>query len=131
MRDSLLFSLLFLASLLPVSLWAQNDMRTMRVPDSYNTDSTLIQGTGWSGTGNRNESLACDLAQSRAMSHLKAGVVVAETKGLLITAEVMSALHISRTQDWDQAIGRCTVRLEVHVPSRPTSHISPLAGRQF
>ncbi|MDI3467596.1 MAG: hypothetical protein OJF50_006417 [Nitrospira sp.] len=131
MRYGLLFSLLFLASLLPVSLWAQNDMRTMRVSDSYITASTLIQGAGWSGTGNRNESLACDLVQSRAMSHLKAGLAVAEAKSLRTTAELMSALHISHAQDWDQAIGRCTVRLEVHVPSRPTSHISPLASRRF
>lgn len=99
--------------------------------DSSTTDSTLIQGTGWSGTGTRNESLACDLAQSRATSHLKAGLAVAEAKGLLTAVELMSALHMSRIQDWDQAIGRCTVRLEVRVPSRPTSHISPLAGRRY
>lgn len=80
MRHTVVFSL-FILLVLPATLWADDQMTAIPVPDPRISEATVITGTGWSGRGNRNESLACDLAESRAIQQIKKGIAVARAKG--------------------------------------------------
>ena len=95
----------------------------------------MITGTGWSGHGNRNESLACDLADSRAIQQVKKGIALARAKGLITADELSHALPITRAQQWDRAAGRCVVKMELEIPSIENSvkrsGIPIVEGRQF
>lgn len=130
MRPAFTISLLSLF-MLSATLWADDQLTAIPQPDHRITESTLIQGTGWSGTGNRNESLACDLAQSRAIHQIKKGIALSRSKGWITAEELSPALPLTCYRHWDPRAGRCTIRLELEVPSAPKSGIPIIHGRQF
>lgn len=117
MRHTFTLSLLLLLVLTYAPVWPDDQMTVIPLPDPRLNESTLIYGTGWSGRGNRNESLACDLAELRAIQQVRKGIAVARSKGLITTDELSRALPVRRFQEWDRAAGRCTVRMELEIPS--------------
>lgn len=131
MRYTVTLSLLLLTLLIPTLLWADDQLTSIPLPDPRITESTLIQGTGWSAGGNRNESIACDLAESRAIQQIKRGIAVVRAKGMITTEELSRALPLTSSQHWDRVAGRCTVQMELEVPSIPKSGIPIIHGRQF
>lgn len=130
MRHTMMFAL-FSLLVLPATLWADDQVTAIPLPAPRLSESTLITGTGWSDSGNRNESLACHLAESRAIQQVKRGIALARSKGLLTTDELSRALPARRFQQWDRAAGRCIVRMELEIPSTPKSGIPIINGRQF
>jgi hypothetical protein len=134
MRHTITFRLLLLL-LLPATLWADDQLTAIPQPDPRINDSTLITGTGWSGRGNRNESLACDLARSRAIHQIKKGIALSWSKGWITTEELRHAVPVTREYYWDPAIRRCIVRMELAVPSLETVVKKPgipiVEGQQF
>ncbi len=134
MRPAFTISLLSLL-MLSATLWADDQVTAIPQPDHRITESTLIQGTGWSGSGNRNESLACDLAQSRAIHQIKKGIALSRSKGWITAEELSHAVPVTREHYWDPDIGRCIVRMELAVPSLETVVKKPgipiVEGRQF
>ncbi len=101
------------------------------LPTPHLTESTLIQGTGWSGRGNVQEGLACELAENRALAQLKKGITLARTKRLLSPEELSQALPIRIHKRWDRAEGRCIVQLELEVPNQPRSLFTTTPPRQY
>jgi hypothetical protein len=134
MRHAITSSLLFLF-MLPATLWAEDQLTAIPQPAPRISESTLIQGTGWSGGGNRNESLACDLAEARAIQQVRRGIALAREKGLVTADELSLAVPVTREHYWDPAIGRCIVRVELAVPSLEKAVKKPgipiVEGRQF
>jgi hypothetical protein len=131
MRHTFTLSLLLLMLLIPGLLWAEDRLSSIPVPDPHINESMLIQGTGWSAGGTRNESLACDLAENRAIRQLKKGIAVARAKGLITTQELSRALPLTRYRNWDPRAGRCTIRLELEVPVLPKTGVPIMLERQF
>lgn len=130
MRHTITLSLLVLL-IIPATLWAEDQLTAIPQPAPRISESTLIQGTGWSGNGNRNVSLACDLAEARAIQQVRRGVALAREKGLVTTDELNRALPITRSQHWDRTAGRCTVRMQLEIPSIERPGIPIIHGRQF
>lgn len=134
MRHTITLSLLVLL-IIPATLWADDQLTAIPQPAPRISESTLIQGTGWSGNGNRNESLACDLAEARAIQQVRKGIALARAKRLVTTDELSHAVPVTREYYWDPAIGRCIVRMELAVPSLEKAVKKPgipiLEGRQF
>lgn len=124
-------TLLLLTFFIPTLLWADDQLSSIPVPAPHINESILIQGTGWSAGGNRNESLACDLADSRAIQQLKKGIAVARAKRMITTEELSHALPVTRYRNWDRFEGRCMIRMELEVPSIPKSGIPIIHERQF
>lgn len=113
----LLMTLCTLTLFVPVRAMTETAPDAPLLPDAGISDSTLIRGTGWSAAGNWNESLACNLAQSRAIEQVKRAVALARSKGLITIDELSRTLSVTRTQQWDRAVGRCIVRMELEIPS--------------
>jgi hypothetical protein len=134
MRHTITLSLL-VQLILPATLWAEEQMTTIPMPDPRISETTLITGTGWSGNGHRNESLACDLAYARAIHQIKKGIALSRSKGWITAEELSHAVLVTREQYWDAGIGRCIVRMELAVPSREKAVKTPgipiVEGRQF
>ena len=130
MRHTIIMSL-FLLLVLPATLWADDQLTAIPLPDPRIREATVITGTGWSGRGNRNESLACDLAGSRAIQLIKKGIALSRSKGWITTEELSRAVPVTRQYHWDRPTGRCIVRMELEVPSTPKSGIPIIHGRQF
>jgi hypothetical protein len=131
MRLVFTISVLLLTLVIPSLPWADDHLSSIPVPDPRINESTLIQAIGWSAGGSQNESLACDLANNRAIRQLKNSIALARAKGLITTEELSRALPLTRYRHWDQRAGRCTIRLELEVPSAPKSGIPVIQGRQF
>ena len=124
--------------IVPATLWAEDQTEQLSAipqPQPRISEATVITGTGWSGRGNRNESLACDLAQARAIFQLKKGVALSRSKGWITAEELSQAVLVTREHYWDAGIGRCLVRMELAVPSLEKavkkSGIPIVEGRQF
>lgn len=130
MRHTILFSL-FVLLVLPTTLWADDEMTAIPMPDPRISEATVITGTGWSSRGNRNESLACELAQARAIHQIKKGIALSRSKRWITTEELSHAVPVTREHAWDAATGRCIVRMELEIPSIPISGIPIINGRQF
>jgi hypothetical protein len=137
MSRTITLSLLLLL-ILPATLWAEDQPEQLTAipqPEPRISEATVIQGTGWSGSGNRNESLACDLAQSRAIHQIKKGIALSWSKGWITAEELRHAVPIPREHHWDPDIGRCIVRMELAVPSLETVVKKPgipiVEGQQF
>ncbi len=130
MRHTMMYAL-FILLVLPATLWADDQVTAIPLPAPRLSESTLITGTGWSGSGNWNESLACDLAEARAIQQVKKGIALARAKGLITTDELSRALPVTRLQQWDRAAGRCTVRMVLEIPSIEKSGIPIINERQF
>lgn len=122
---------LLLLLVFPATLWAEDQLSAMPMLDPQVNESTLIQGIGWSANGNRNESLACDLAEARAIQQVKRGIALARAKGLIMADELSHALPITRAQQWDRVAGRCVVKMQLEIPSLPKAGIPIIHGRQF
>jgi hypothetical protein len=131
MRHTFTLSLLLLMLLIPGLLWAEDRLSSIPVPNPRISESTLIQGIGWSAGGTRNESLACDLTDNRAIHQLKNGIALARAKGLITTQELSRALPLTRYRNWDPRAGRCTIRLELEVPVLPKTGVPIMLERQF
>ena len=124
-------SLLLLTLLTPTRLWADDQLSSIPVPAPRITESTLIQGTGWSAGGNRNESIACDLAEHRAIQQVKKGIAVVRAKHMITIEELSHALPLRRFRNWDRGEGRCTIRMELEIPSIHTTGIPIIHERLF
>lgn len=129
---------LVLLLILPATLWAEDQTEQLTAipqPQPHISEATVITGTGWSGRGNRNESLACDLAQARAIFEIKKGVALSRSKGWVTTEELSRAVLVTRGHYWDAGVGRCIVRMELAIPSFEKavkkSGIPIVEGRQF
>lgn len=131
MRHTFTLSLPLLTFLIPTLLWADDRLSSIPVPDPHINESTLIHGIGGSASGTRNESLACDLANNRAIQQLKNGIALARAKGLITTEELSRALPLTRYRNWDRHAGRCTIRLELEVPVLPKTGVPIMLERQF
>lgn len=94
-------------------------------------ESTIIQGTGWSAPGNRNPSLACELAENRALRQLKKGITVAQQKRLITPEEFSHALPLAIYRTWDPGRGICTIKLQLVIPVQPKDSVPIVHGRQF
>jgi len=130
MRHTITLNLLVLL-IIPATLWAEDQLTAIPQPAPRISESTLITGTGWSGRGNRNESLACDLAEARAIQQVRRGVALAREKGLITTQELSRALPLTRYRNWDPGAGRCTIRLELEVRVLPKTGVPIMLERQF
>jgi len=124
--------------ILPATLWAEDQTEQLTdipPPQPRISEATVITGTGWSGRGNRNESLACDLAQARAIFQIKKGIALSRSKGWVTSQELSHAMLVTQERYWDAGIGRCTVKMELAVPSLEKtvkkSGIPIVEGRQF
>lgn len=125
-------TLLLLTLFIPTLLWADDQLSSIPVPAPRITESTLIQGTGWSAGGNRNESIACDLAEHRAIQQVKKGIAVARAKRMITSEELSHARPLTRFRNWDRVEGWCTIRMELEIPSIPKSSGIPIIHeRQF
>ena len=133
MRHTLIMSLLLLL-ILPATLWAEDQLAAIPQPEPRISETTMITGTGWSGRGNRNESLACDLAQSRAIHQIRKGIALSRSKGWITAEELSRAVAVTQERYFDAENGRCIVRMELAVPSleKPRKPGIPIVeGRQF
>ena len=124
--------------ILPATLWAEDQTEQLTAippPQPRISEGTVITGTGWSGRGNRNESLACDLAQARAIFQIKKGIALSRSKGSVTSEELSHAMLVTQERYWDAGIGRCTVKMELAVPSLEKtvkkSGIPIVEGRQL
>jgi len=131
MRHTFTISVLLLTLVIPSLLWADDQLTSIPLPDPRINESTVIQAIGWSAGGSQNESLACDLADNRAIQQLNKGIALARAKGMITTEDLSRALPLTRYRNWDRHAGRCTIRLELEVPSVPKSGIPIIHGRQF
>ena len=131
MRHAFTISVLLLTLVIPSLLWADDQLTSMPLPNPRINESTLIQAIGWSAGGSRNESLACDLADNRAIQQLKNGIALARAKGLITTEELSRALPLTCHRNWDRHAGRCTIRLELEVPVLPKTCVPIMLERQF
>ncbi|MDE3220612.1 MAG: hypothetical protein KGO23_14680, partial [Nitrospirota bacterium] len=116
MRHTVTLSLLVLL-IIPAILWAEDQLTSIPMPDPRISESTLITGTGWSDRGTRNESLACDLAQARAIQQIKKGIALSRSKGGITAEELSRAVPVTQERYWDAENGRCIVRMKLAVPS--------------
>jgi|SRR5215831_13058903 len=116
MHHTFTISVLLLMLLIPSLLWADDQLTSIPLPNPRINESTLIQAIGWSARGSQNESLACDLADNRAIQQLKQGIALARAKGLITTEELSRALPLTRYRNWDRRAGHCTIQLELEVP---------------
>jgi len=113
---------LFIVAVLVLNVFLSTPARSESLPAGIPlpapriNESTLIQGIGWSAGRSQNESLACDLADNRAIQQLKKGIALARAKGLITTEELSRALPLTCYRNWDRHAGRCTIRLELEVP---------------
>ena len=134
MRHMITLSLLVLL-IIPATLWAEDQLTSIPMPDPRISESTLITGTGWSGRGTRNESLACDLAQARAIQQIKKGIALSRSKGWITAEELSRAVPVTEERYWDAENGRCIVRMKLAVPSLEkavkNTGIPIVEGRQF
>lgn len=137
MSRTITLSLLLLL-ILPATLWAEDQPEQLTAipqPEPRISEATVITGTGWSGRGNRNESLACDLAQSHAIHQIKKGITLSRSKGWITAEELRHAVPVTQKRYWDAEKGRCIVRMELAVPSLEKAVKKPgipiLEGRQF
>lgn len=134
MRHTITLSLLVLL-IIPATLWAEDLLTSIPMPDPRISESTLITGTGWFGRGTRNESLACDLAQGRAIQQIKKGIALSRSKGWITGEELSRAVPVmTQERYWDAENGRCIVQMKLAVPSleKPRKPGIPIVeGRQF
>ena len=129
MRSLSLALLLVLMIVSPVL--ADESLSAIPLPEPRLTESTLIEGTGWSGTGNRNESLACDLAYNRAVQQLKNGVAFAKARRMISPVDLESRLPLTVERNWNATAGRCTVKLQLEIPTSPRGTLPVVHPRQF
>jgi hypothetical protein len=127
----LLTTLCALTLFVPVLAMGEPVPSVIPLPDPRINEFTLIQGTGWSAAGNWNESLACDLADNRAIQQLKKGIAVARARGMITTEELSRALPLTRCRNWDRRAGRRTIRLELEVRVLSKSGVPNMLERQF
>ena len=129
--------ILLLLLLCPATVWAEEppeQLTAIPQPDPQISETTVITGTGWSGRGNRNESLTCELAHSRAIHQIRKGIALSRSKGWITAEELSRAVPVTQERSWDADNGRCTVKMELAVPSlqTPTRRGIPIVeGRQF
>jgi len=116
----------FLTAVLATTHVMADGLPGLPIPEPTITESTLIQGTGWSLGRSRNESLACEVAHTRAMAQLSKGIEVAQTKRLVTVEELAHALPMTILRSWDHKAGRCTVRMRIEIPvqSKPSLTVS-------
>lgn len=125
-----LFAILFLL-ILPGLTRAETSLLAIPQPSPRLVESTIIQGTGWSAPGNRNESLACELAGTRALTQLKHGITVAQDKRLVSPEEFGQADPLQISRLWNQDTGVCTIQMQLIVPVIKQRSVPILHKRQF
>lgn len=125
-----LFAILFLL-MLPGITRADTSLLAIPQPSPRLSESTIIQGTGWSAPGNRNESLACELAGNRAMKQLKHGITVAHQKHLVSPDEFSQTEPVQISRRWNREAGICTVDMQLIIPVLKTRSIPILHERQY
>ena len=134
MRAMVSFFLMFLMLLTVVTdigLAQSSAPNGTPMPDPRIEETTLIQGTGWSSGSSRNESLACDVAQQRAIKHLNKGIAFARQKQMVTAEELMVAILQPAQRVWNAEAGRCVIRLELAVPVLPKRSIPIVHERQY
>lgn len=130
-RPSLLLLLtIFICGLAPTIALADG-LPGLPLPEPRITESTVIQGTGWSRGRSRNESLSCEIAYTRAMAQLSKGIDVARTKHLMTSDELAHALPLTMLRSWNPDMGRCTVNVRIEIPVHPRSSIPVLHDRLY
>ncbi len=124
-------AILFLV--LPGFVFAGTDevLSAIPQPPPKLAESTIIQGTGWSAPGNGNQSLACEVAENRALLQLKKGITVARQKRLVTPDEFSHALPLDIYRTWDPGRGICTIKLQLVIPVQPKGSMPIVHGRQF
>jgi hypothetical protein len=128
-----LLIILTLICFLPVLSLAEstNSPMTFSIPQTEITDSTLIEGIGWSGTGNTDEQLACEIAENRALLQLKQGIAVARLKNMVSQEELMHAFPLTIYRQWNRSEGRCVMKMHISIPGKKESHFSRTQHRLY
>lgn len=114
---------ILLILLCPILSFAFTDTATIPLETPQLTESTLIEGIGWSAIGQATETHACKTAHDHAVQHIRKGIVLARSKRLVTAEQLSKAYPATIIRSWDPALGKCTITLQLEVPGPPTRSV--------